>query len=78
MKPENKDKLIDILKYHVADKKLMATDVSSMSSLQMLNGKTAEISIKNKKIDIDGANISSTDIMASNGVIHVIDDLMMP
>ncbi len=78
LKPENKDKLIDILKYHVADKKLMATDVSSMSSLQMLNGKTAEISIKNKKIDIDGANISSTDIMASNGVIHVIDDLMMP
>ena len=78
LKPENKDKLIDILKYHVADKKLMATDVSSMSSLQMLNGKTVEISIKNKKIDIDGANISSTDIMASNGVIHVIDDLMMP
>lgn len=78
LKPENKDKLIDILKYHVADKKLMATDVSSMSSLQMLNGKTADISIKNKKIDIDGANISSTDIMASNGVIHVIDDLMMP
>lgn len=78
LKPENKDKLIDILKYHVADKKLMATDVSSMSSIQMLNGKTADISIKNKKIDIDGANISSTDIMASNGVIHVIDDLMMP
>lgn len=78
LKPENKDKLIDILKYHVVDKKLMATDVSSMSTLQMLNGKTADISIKNKKIDIDGANISSTDIMASNGVIHVIDDLMMP
>lgn len=78
LKPENKDKLVDILKYHVVDKKLMESDISTMTTVQMLDGKDATIEMKNKKISIDGANISDTDIMASNGVIHVIDDLMMP
>lgn len=78
LKPENKDMLVNILKYHVVDKKLMAKDVVSMTSITMLNGESAVIDAKTNKVSIDGADIVITDIETSNGVIHVIDDVMMP
>ena len=78
LKPENKDTLIDILTYHVVADDLMASDVVEMERIKMLNGDFADIEIKGGKAMIDGATITMTDIVASNGVIHVIDAVMLP
>lgn len=76
--PENKDALIDILTYHVVAGDKMAADVVKMNKIKMLNGKDAMIEIKDGKAMIDGATITMTDIVTSNGVIHVIDTVMLP
>jgi len=76
--PENKAQLVDILTYHAVSGKYMAADVTKMDKLMMINGKEAKIEIKDGKAMIDGAYIIMTDIIASNGTIHVIDAVMMP
>ena len=78
LKPENKDALVDILTYHVVAEGLLASDVVKMEKIEMLNGDFADIEIKGGKAMIDGATITMTDIVASNGVIHVIDAVMLP
>ena len=78
LKPENKDALVDILTYHVVAEGLLASDVVKMEKIKMLNGDFADIEIKGGKAYIDGANITMTDIVTSNGVIHVIDAVMLP
>ena len=77
LKPENKDKLIAILTYHVVPAKVMAADVKTMAA-PTVNGETANIVVKNGKVTIEGANVIATDVKASNGVIHVIDAVIMP
>ncbi|ETI90535.1 MAG: Beta-Ig-H3/fasciclin [Clostridium butyricum DORA_1] len=80
LKPENKDTLVKILNYHVAPEKLTAADVLKLNGkeLTMSNGEKAKIEVKNNEVYIDGAKVIITDIMAKNGVIHVIDTVMMP
>lgn len=80
LKPENKGTLKDILLYHVNGKNLLAKDVVKLNGkeLNMLNGKDAKIEVKNNEVYIDGAKIIITDIIAKNGVIHVIDTVMIP
>lgn len=78
LKPENKDKLIDILTYHVVSGKVLAADVTGLSNATMLNGDDVDITVTNGEVMVNGANVVSTDIMASNGVIHVIDEVLMP
>ena len=77
LKPENKKKLQDILTYHVVAAKVPSSKVSA-GKVEMVNKKHAKISIKNGKVMIDKANVVKTDIMASNGVIHVIDQVILP
>jgi uncharacterized surface protein with fasciclin (FAS1) repeats len=77
LKPENKDKLVAILTYHVADGKWMAKDVVAANSVATLNGKAASISTENGAM-IDNAKIVATDIQTANGVIHVIDSVILP
>ena len=77
LKPENKKKLQDILTYHVVAAKVPSSKVSA-GKVAMVNKKHAKISIKNGKVMIDKANVVKTDIMASNGVIHVIDQVILP
>jgi len=77
LKPENKDQLQAILTYHVIPAKVMAKDVTA-GEAPTANGDTVEISIKNGLVMIDGATVTQTDIVASNGVIHVIDTVIMP
>jgi len=77
LQPENKDKLAAILKYHVVAGKVMAADVSA-GKVKTLNGAKAHISVKEGKVMIDKANIVKTDIVGSNGVIHVIDSVILP
>lgn len=80
LKPENKDTLVNILTYHVAPGKLTAKDISKLNckELKMINGDKAKIEVKNDEVYIDGAKIIITDIKAKNGIIHVIDTVMMP
>ena len=70
--------LANVLKYHVVSGKVMAKDASSLSSAAMLNGTKADIVKKDGALHIAGAKIVSTDIACSNGVIHVIDSVMLP
>lgn len=80
LKPENKAKLTDILTYHVTNGKLPAEEVTKLNGkdLTMLNNKTTKIEVKNGAVYINGAKVLKTDVPASNGVIHVIDTVLMP
>lgn len=80
LKAENKDKLTDILLYHVAKGKFDAKEVSNMDGKQitLANGKTANISVKDGDVFINDSKVIITDIMAKNGIIHVIDTVLLP
>src|SRR5688500_384525 len=78
LKPENKDKLVKILTYHVVSGKVMAADVVKMDSAKTVQGSSLTIKSADGKVMVDGAQVTKTDIAASNGVIHVIDSVVMP
>jgi uncharacterized surface protein with fasciclin (FAS1) repeats len=80
LKPENKAKLASILTYHVLAGEVMASAVVTMDgkSAATVNGASVKIGVKNGDVTVDGAKVVTTDIKASNGVIHVIDSVMIP
>ncbi len=78
LEPENRDQLIAILTYHVVPGKVMASDVVGLSSATTVQGQDLEVSIKDGAAMVDNAKIIQTDISASNGVIHVIDTVVLP
>lgn len=78
LKPENKEKLISILKYHVVAGKVPAASVIAAKKLHSAMGQPLEIAMVNGKVHIGNATVTSADIMATNGVIHVIDAVLMP
>ena len=77
LKPENKDKLVAVLTYHVVPGSLKAGDVVAAKELKTVNGKAAKISTANGA-KIDNAGIVATDIECANGIIHVIDSVILP
>ena len=78
VKPENKEKLTAILTYHVVAGKVKAADVVKLSSAKTVNGKEVKITVDGDKVKVDGANVVKTDIVTKNGVIHVIDAVILP
>ena len=78
LKPENKEKLQAILKYHVVAGKVTAADVVKLKSAKTLQGQSATVKASKKGVMLDNANVVKTDIMTSNGVIHVIDAVILP
>ncbi len=78
LKPENRDQLTSILTYHVVAGKVLAEDVVKLSAATTVNGSDVAISVKDGAVRIDNANVIKTDIGASNGVIHVIDTVILP
>jgi uncharacterized surface protein with fasciclin (FAS1) repeats len=78
LKPENKAKLQSILKYHVVAGKVMAHDVMGLHSAQRVEGQSVIIETMNGGVMVNNARVIKTDIVASNGVIHVIDAVIMP
>ena len=78
LKPENKAKLKRILTYHVVAGRAMAADVTKMSSAKTASGDTLSIAVHDGMVMADKSRVVKTDIAASNGVIHVIDTVMMP
>ena len=78
LKPENKAKLTSILTYHVVPGTEMAADVMKMKTAKTVEGESLKITTANGKVMIDKATVTKADIVASNGVIHVIDTVLMP
>jgi uncharacterized surface protein with fasciclin (FAS1) repeats len=78
LKPENKAKLAGILTYHVVSGKVMAADVVKLTSAKTVNGQAVTVAVKDGKVRVNDANVVKTDIAASNGVIHVIDTVLLP
>jgi uncharacterized surface protein with fasciclin (FAS1) repeats len=78
LKPENKAKLTSILTYHVVPGTVMAADVMKMKTAKTVEGESLKITTANGKVMIDKATVTKADVVASNGVIHVIDTVLMP
>jgi uncharacterized surface protein with fasciclin (FAS1) repeats len=78
VKPENKAKLTAILTYHVVAGKVMAADVVKLKSAKTVQGSEVSIKVVGGKVQIDGATVVKADVSASNGVIHVIDTVLLP
>jgi uncharacterized surface protein with fasciclin (FAS1) repeats len=78
LKPENKAKLVAILTYHVVPGKVMAADVVKLSKTKTVQGSEVKITVKSGKVKVDDANVVNTDIKCENGVIHVIDAVILP
>ena len=76
--PENKDKLVAILTYHVVPGDVMAAEVVTLTEATSLEGDTIAITASDAGVKVDSANVTATDIEASNGVIHVIDAVILP
>lgn len=78
LKPENKDKLRNVLLYHVVSGRVDAAAASKLSNAPAANGQRLDLVFKGGSLSIDGAKVTAADIAASNGVIHVIDTVLMP
>ncbi len=79
LKPENKDLLVKILTYHVVSGKVMAADVVKLKSAKTVQGQLVKIKVKKGGVTLNKTTkVVKTDIMTSNGVIHVIDSVLMP
>ena len=78
LKPENRDKLKAILTYHVVAGKVTAAQVMKLKSAKTVEGSDVTIATSGGKVKVDNANVVTADVMASNGVIHVIDTVILP
>ena len=78
LKPEMKDQLTGVLTYHVVAGNVMAADLSDGQIVKTLNGQELTISIKDGKVMINGANVTAADLEGSNGVVHIIDAVLLP
>ena len=78
LKPENKQQLTEILTYHVVAGKVMAADVAGIDEAKSVNGKMIDIEVDGSAVKVNDASVTAVDIAASNGVIHVIDTVIMP
>ena len=77
LKPENKDKLVAILTYHVIGGKVLSADLKEGMEAPTVNGSNVTVSLSSGA-KINGANVISADIKTKNGVIHVIDTVLLP
>ena len=78
LKPENKAKLAAILTYHVVSGKVMAEDVVKLHSAKTVNGQEVTVKTEMGSVTVDNAKVVKTDILCTNGVIHVIDTVILP
>jgi len=78
LKPENRHTLATILKFHVVAGEVDAGDLTQRRTVTTLAGQRLDVSFRSGELKVDGANVVAADIEASNGVIHVIDEVLMP
>ena len=78
LKPENKDKLVQILTYHVVSGKVMSTDLKDGMTAKTVQGGDVKIAISKDGVKVNDAKVIKADVNASNGVVHVIDKVILP
>jgi uncharacterized surface protein with fasciclin (FAS1) repeats len=78
LKPENKDQLVAVLTYHVVSGSVMSTDLKDGMKAETVQGESATVKLNYGKAKIDNANVVAADVKASNGVVHVIDAVILP
>ena len=78
LKPENKAKLASILTYHVVSGKHMAADLKDGAEITTVQGEKLKVSVEGGKVMIGEANVTTADVAASNGVVHLIDKVLLP
>ena len=78
LKPENKQQLTDILTNHVVAGKVMAADVAGLDEAKSVNGKMIDVEAAGGSVKVNGSNVTTADVAASNGVIHIIDTVILP
>jgi uncharacterized surface protein with fasciclin (FAS1) repeats len=78
LKPENKEKLVAVLTYHVVPGRVTSEKVAGLSSAKTVNGQELRISSKDGGVMIDDARVTAVDIATTNGIIHVIDSVILP
>lgn len=78
LKPESKDQLTSVLTYHVVSGNVLAADLSDGQVVSTLNGQELKVSIKDGKVMINGSTVIAADLKGSNGVIHVVDSVLLP
>ncbi|TWT83106.1 Immunogenic protein MPT70 precursor [Planctomycetes bacterium CA13] len=78
LKPENKGKLVAILTYHVIPAKAMAADVAKMDEAKTVQGGMVNITVDSEGVKVNKAKVVKTDIVCKNGVVHVIDSVLLP
>ncbi|HEU5067434.1 MAG TPA: fasciclin domain-containing protein [Sphingomicrobium sp.] len=78
LKPENKQQLVDILTYHVVPGKVTAAEVVGLDEAKTVNGKMIDVQAEGGSVKVNDANVTAADVAASNGVIHVIDKVILP
>ena len=78
LKPENKAKLVAVLTYHVVAGEVTAAQASKLTTAKTVNGSSLTIHAMGGKVMIDNATVTSADLAASNGIIHVIDTVVLP
>lgn len=78
LKPENRHQLVELLKYHVVSGRLMADAVVGLPGAESLNGQRLTVNVEEGGVSVAGARVVKTDIACTNGVIHVIDAVLMP
>lgn len=78
LKPEKKAELAGVLTYHVVAGAVKAADLKDGQMVKTVNGKELKVTIKDGKVSIGGANVTGADMMSDNGVVHVIDAVLLP
>jgi uncharacterized surface protein with fasciclin (FAS1) repeats len=78
LKPENKDQLRRVLTYHVVSGKVGSAEVTKLQSAKAVSGDPIKISVRDGKVMVNNATVVTADVGASNGVIHVIDTVILP
>jgi uncharacterized surface protein with fasciclin (FAS1) repeats len=78
LKPENKAKLVRVLTYHVVPGRVAAADVVKVESVKAVSGDTLHVKAKDGTVKVDDAKVVKTDVAATNGIIHVVDSVILP
>jgi uncharacterized surface protein with fasciclin (FAS1) repeats len=78
LKPENKQQLVDILTYHVVSGKVMSTDLKDGMKAKTVQGSEVKIGVSKEGVTVNEAKVIKADVGASNGVVHVIDKVILP
>merc|ERR1712048_575631 len=78
LKPENKDKLVEVLKYHVASGEVLSTDLENGEQIETLEKQKVNITIDAAGVKVNTANVTMANVLATNGVVHIIDAVLLP